>query len=149
MIDIEHLEALARECEKVSPSPWRLDAENLCVKAAHGMIPANFDDPPDGEYIAAMDPATTLALLKEIKQLRNAAKSRIKCPEGHTPKDSRGPCWFCDAEKNAVILGALRKGCDSILAEVLEGGIAAANMLRAEQALCRNMLALMDGKEVP
>lgn len=108
MIDIEHLEALARECEKVSPSPWRLDAENLCVKAAHGMIPANFDDPPDGMYVAAMDPATTLALLKEIKQLRNAAKSRIKCPVGHTPKDSRGPCWFCDAEKNSKELKRAR-----------------------------------------
>ena len=149
MIDIEHLEALAHECEKVSPSPWRLDAENLCVKAAHGMIPANYDDPPDGMYIAAMDPATTLTLLKEIKQLRNAAKSRIKCPEGHTPKDSRGPCWFCDAEKNSEVLARMRAMCNLILAQPFEGGLAAASMQRAEHAVCKHVIAIMDGKELP
>lgn len=73
MPDLDKLGALARACEAVSPSPWRVDA-NDCVRAAHNMIPANFDDPPDGEYIAAMDPATTLALLAEVKRLRVLVK---------------------------------------------------------------------------
>lgn len=44
----------------------------------------------------------------EIARLKNAARSRLKCPEGHSPGESRGACWFCDAERNAADLAALR-----------------------------------------
>ncbi len=44
----------------------------------------------------------------EIDRLKNAAKSRLKCPDGHAPGQSRGPCWFCDAERNAAGIHTLR-----------------------------------------
>lgn len=40
-------------------------------------------------------------LQDEVGRLRNAARSRLKCPNGHSPSQSRGPCWHCDAERNA------------------------------------------------
>ena len=47
------------------------------------------------------------ALKLDVEKWRNAHRSRIKCPNGHAPKDSRGPCAWCDAEKNAQIIANL------------------------------------------
>ena len=52
--------------------------------------------------------AEVAAQATEIERLKNAAKSRIKCPEGHAPGASRGLCWHCDAKANADELAALR-----------------------------------------
>lgn len=67
----------------------------------------------------------------EIARLKNAAKSRLKCPEGHSPGESRGPCWFCDAQANhadvnnitlrlddaGVVRGDLDARVESVLAD--------------------------------
>lgn len=44
----------------------------------------------------------------EAAKWRNAHKSRVKCPNGHSPRESRGPCWYCDAERNASEVERLR-----------------------------------------
>ena len=44
----------------------------------------------------------------ELERLKNAARSRLRCPEGHSPSQSRGACWFCDAQRNAEALAATR-----------------------------------------
>lgn len=106
MLDLHKLEALARECEKVSPSPWRVDDRYECVRAAHDMIPANFDDPPDGEYIAAMDPATTLALLAEVKRLRVLVKDAYW--EGFGPVGpATDPQWMVSRWEASNVRNAL------------------------------------------
>lgn len=56
----------------------------------------------------------------EVTRLQNAAKSRLRCPEGHSPSQSRGPCWFCDAQRNAELLAKVTEEV-----KTLRGAIAA------------------------
>lgn len=58
------------------------------------------------------------AAAAEVDRLRNAARSRLKCPSGHNPGQSRGACWYCDAEHNARLLDRLTAEIDANGGEV-------------------------------
>jgi len=57
-------------------------------------------------------------LTAENLRLRHAAKSRLKCPNGHAPVDSRGACWFCDAEANAATVARLERELSDLTAQI-------------------------------
>lgn len=87
----------------------------LTAEAALGAMAAERDRLADknaqinGLLVTVTDLRDLLAAKDaEIALLRYAARSRLKCPEGHKPGESRGACWFCDAEANAADLAALR-----------------------------------------
>lgn len=56
---LDEIEAVAK---KIPPGPWRLDGDEVVLDR-----PATLDDMA---YLATMDPATTLALVAEVRELR-------------------------------------------------------------------------------
>ena len=83
----------------------------------------------------------------EIARLTNAAKSRVKCPQGHSPQDSRGACWFCDAEKNAATLATISLMCSGFDAEAkLPQPSDQDSALAGERSyVARSVLAVLNG----
>lgn len=81
-----------------------------------------------------------LAAEAEAEKWRNAHKSRVKCPEGHSAKDSRGECPWCDAEKILAerdVARAFRRAADSECASTMADMVrlrAENNRLKAELA---------------
>ena len=83
------LHEIEEAAKKIPPGPWQLDGDEVILDR-----PATLDDMA---YLATMDPATTLALVAEIRELR-AEVERVRhlhLPSGDPEVDSLATCDEC------------------------------------------------------
>jgi len=62
---LDRLRGLAQNCQ---PPIWKLNEHSDVVSVAHTVAEVAYDE--DAQFIAAADPATVLAMVEEIEQLR-------------------------------------------------------------------------------
>lgn len=89
----DELEALAALARDATPGPWYFDGWDIFSVAFQGgghrllvPLPRTFHESQkvpdaDARYIAAVDPATVLALVDELRTLRDAVYSSAPPPE--------------------------------------------------------------------
>lgn len=80
----EQLDQIEQAAKKATQGPWKVipatieDGRRIAAPAYELMgvdIDAPYLDPTDAEYIATMDPTTTLQFVAEVKELRLALRA--------------------------------------------------------------------------
>ena len=80
---LDEIEAVAKKAD--SEVSWAVETRGIEVRIPQVVSHQGLLDPDDAEHVAMMDPATTLALVAEVRELR-AKVERVR--EVHEPIDA-------------------------------------------------------------